>query len=193
MKFKHLPLMLGMLLMASPSFAQVIHNEAVDGDLSDSGPAPTSFGVFATGTNTIQGSLGASSGGSGATNGNDADFFTFTLGAGQSVNSISTTRTGPGGGSFIGYTNANSISSITTGGLTSGTLFSNGALSGNSSGLTAIPTTLGAGDHTFILQETGAAVDYSISFNVVQAIPEPSSAALLGGLAMVGFIRRRRK
>lgn len=190
-------LLFGLMLAAAPAFAQgIIHDEAVAGDLSDSGTAPMGF-TLGTGVNTIQGSLGPSTGGNGASNNtSDADFFTFTLGAGQTVTSISTTRTGTGAGSFLGYSNSASIAGINSS-LTGGSLFSNGALSGGISGggvtLSAVPVPLGAGDHTFILQETGAAIDYSISFTVAQAVPEPSSAALLGGLALVGFIRRRRR
>ena len=192
MKFKHIPLMLGMMLMASPSFGQLTYVESVNGDLSDSGPAPTSLGVFGPGVSTITGSLGATTGGSGATNGNDADIFTFTLGAGQSVTSISTTRQGPTGSSFIGYSNSNSLSVVNSNATLGAATPTNGLFNNGTPG--GVPTTLGAGDHTFFIQETNAGpVDYSISFNVVSAIPEPSSAALLSGLAMVGFIRRRRR
>jgi len=204
MKLTHLPILLGLMLLASPVFAQtIVHDEAVSGDLSDSGPSPTPLGVFGAGVNTIQGSLGGlgAGGGGGASNGNDADIFTFTLGAGQTITSISTTRSDSAQG-FLGYANTSSISAVTDNGslaaaVTSGTLFGTeivsgaGGLGGN--GLAAIPSTLGAGDHTFFLQETVTPVDFSISFTVAQAVPEPSSAALLGGLAMCGFIRRRRK
>lgn len=196
-------LLFGLMLAAAPTFAQgIVHDEALMGDLSDSGATPTGV-TFGLGLNTIQGSLGGlgAGGGGGATNGNDADIFTFTLGAGQTVTSISTTRSDSAQG-FLGYANTSSIPAVTDNGslataVTSGTLFGTetvsgaGGLAGN--GLAAIPSTLGAGDHTFFLQETVTPVDFSISFTVAQVVPEPSSAALLGGLAMVGFIRRRRR
>jgi len=191
LKLKQFPLLLCLVLLASPAFAQVIHNEAVDGDLSDSGAVPMLF-ALSLGTNTIEGTLGPDAGGSGATNGNDADFFTFTLGAGQSITSFTTTRSGPGSQSFVGYSNSSSIASTTTTDLTGGNLFGDGFL--NSTAITAIPTTFGPGDHTFVFQEIGGGpVDYSASFEVVSTVPEPSSAVLLSGLAMCGFIRRRRK
>ena len=198
MKYRLTSLLLfGLMLTAAPALAQgLIHDEAVDGDLSDAGTTPTSF-VFGLGTNTIQGTLGPSTGGTGATNGSsDADFFTFTLGAGQTITSFSTTRSGPGTQAFVGYSNSGAISAISAAGLDGGDLFTNAstlAPTGDPS-LGPIPTTFGAGDHTFIFQETGAGpIEYSATFTVAQVVPEPSSAALLGGLAMVGFIRRRRR
>ena len=199
MKFRHLAVLLGLMLLVSPTFAQgIIHNETTDGELSDTGPAPTSLGVLGLGLSTIEGSLGGVSDGSGgASNGNDADIFTFTVAAGQTVNAITTTRTDDNAG-FIGYVNAATLPSFTDGpslgaAVESGNLFGSGPIEDAATGLAPIPTSLGAGDHTFILQETVTPVDFSISFNVVQAVPEPSSAALLGGLALLGCARRRRR
>ena len=199
MKSRHFPALLGLMFFASTAFAQgIVHDESSDGELSDSGPSPTSV-TFGVGVNTIQGSLGGlgSGGGGGASNGNDADIFTFTLAAGQTVDSITTTRS-DGNQGFIGYSNTASIvafsdSASLGAAVQAGGLFGNGSVGGASAGgLAPIPSTLGAGDHTFILQETVTPVDFSISFNVVQAVPEPSSAALLSGLALLGFARRRR-
>ena len=114
MKFRHLAVLLGLMLLVSPTFAQgIIHNESTDGELSDTGPAPTSLGVLGLGLSTIQGSLGGVSDMSGgATNGNDADIFTFTVAAGQTVNAITTTRTDDNFG-FIGYVNADTLPAFT--------------------------------------------------------------------------------
>lgn len=196
MKIKHLPILLGLLLVVSPAFAQaIVHDEMVDGELSDTGSTPTSV-FFELGVNTIQGSLGGlgAGGGGGASNGNDADIFTFTLAAGQTVNSITTTRSDLNSG-FIGYSNTSSIGAISDNAtladaIQAGGLFGNGSVAGaNAGGLNPIPGSLSAGDHTFILQETVTPVDFSISFNVV---PEPSSGVFFGGLTLLGFIRRRR-
>ena len=201
MKYRLTSLLLfGLMLVAAPAFAQgIVHDEAVMGDLSDSGPTPTPLGVFGVGVSTIQGTLGPSAGGSGASNGSsDADIFTFNIAPGQFVSSISTTRSGPGSISFVGQSNSSSIATFSSNAtlgaaLNTGSTFGNGFLSTPTLG-GGLATTLPAGAQTFILQETGAGpVDYSISFTVASAIPEPSSAALLGGLTMVGFIRRRRR
>ena len=193
-------LLFGLMLVAAPVFAQgIVHDEAGMGDLSDTGPAPTPLGVFGLGVSTIQGTLGPSAGGSGASNGSsDADIFTFNIAPGQFVTSVTTTRTGPGSVSFVGQSSSSSIAAFSSNAtlgaaLNTGSTFSNGTPTVASLG-GGLATTFGAGPQTFILQETGAGpVDYSISFTVAEAIPEPSSAALLGGLAMVGFIRRRRR
>ncbi len=201
MKLKQLPIILVLMLLASPVFAQtIVHDEAINGDLSDSGPAPTSLGIFGLGVNTIQGSIGPSTGGSGASNmSSDADIFTFDIAPGLFVSSVTTTRSGPGFQSFIGHSPTISIANFTSndslgtalaaGG---GGLFTNSGTISLAAGA-GIPTTLGPGSNTFIFQETGAGpVDYSISFNVVSAVPEPSSAVMLSGITLLGFVRRRR-
>ena len=202
MKLRYLPFLLGMMLIASPSFAQsVVFDEAASGDLSDSGAAPTSL-TLGLGLNTVQGTFGTTgllpTNGTGSTNpANDADFFTFTLAPGQIINAISTTRTGGGNGSFIGQANSNTIAGINPTGLDSGAIFANSAITSITSpgsGLAALGASLPlTGAQSFVIQETGAGeFGYSVSFNVTTAIPEPSSAALLGGLTLCGLLRRRR-
>ena len=201
MKLRYLPFLLGMMLIASPSFAQsVVFDEAASGDLSDSGAAPTSL-TLGLGLNTVQGTFGTTgllpTNGTGSTNpANDADFFTFTLAPGQIINAISTTRTGGGNGSFIGQANSNTIAGINSAGLDSGAIFSNGAASSFSpgSGLTALGVSLPlTGAQSFVVQETaGGDFGYSVSFNVTNAVPEPSSAVVLTGMSLCGFLRRRR-
>ena len=104
-------LLFGLMLVAAPVFAQgIVHDEAVMGDLSDTGPAPTPLGVFGLGGSTIQGTLGPSAGGSGASNGSsDADIFTFNIAPGQFVTSVTTTRTGPGSVSFVGQSSSSHL------------------------------------------------------------------------------------
>jgi len=108
MRRLHLLFSVGLILLASPVLAQsVVFDEAVDGDLSGVGTAPTS--IFLTlGLNQINGSFGTTGGspsiGSGATNGlNDADFFSIDINPipGASITSITTTRSDGAGPSFI--------------------------------------------------------------------------------------------
>ena len=196
------PIYLGLILFASPLVAQtIIHNETVDGDLSDLGTAPTPVELL-LGLNTIVGSFGDANlgGGNGATDGSDADYFTFTLSPRRVVTAISTTREGLAAPSFLGQANASTITGVsgsTQGNLDAGSLFDNGPLIndavGGGLGIPAVAIPLSPGPQTFLLQETArGAFDYSITFTVSNAVPEPSSAALLGGLAMCGFLRRRR-
>ena len=178
--------------------AQVVFDEAIDGDLSDLGPSPTVLGVFGLGTTTIVGTLGPDAGGNGATNGSsDADIFTFTIAPGQVVSSFTTTRSGPGNQSFFGQASSSSIASFTendtlASALDTGGLFTNAGTTSESLG-GGVPATFGPGPNTFIFQETAAGpVNYSISFNVATAVPEPTSSALFVGLGLAGLARRRR-
>ena len=174
-------------LMASESFAQLTYNESSDGDLSGALGTPTDL-IFDLGVNTITGNIGGSATG-GATNDSDADYFTFTLGAGEIIDSIVTTRGNTSTTqSFIGYVAGSSFGGQTAADIDANTLFDNESLLPG--GLLSAPLT--AGDHAFWLQETGGPVDYSISFNVTSAVPEPSSAIALLGLGVVGLVRRKR-
>jgi len=178
---------LALSLVSSDAFAQLSYDESVDGDLSGALGTPTQL-IFDIGLNSITGDTGSTNSG-GATNGSDADYFWFSLGAGESIDSISTTRSGPGSQSFIGYVNDVSFGGQSAGDLDANTLFSDGQslLPG---GLLAAPLT--EGNHAFWIQETGGATDYSISFNVISAVPEPSSAIALIGLGLGGLVRRKR-
>jgi len=174
-------------LTTSNAFAQLSYDESTDGDLSGAFGAPTQL-VFGIGLNTITGDIGSMNS-SGATNGTDADYFWFTLGAGETVDSIVTTRDNTSTTqSFIGYVAGTAFGGQTAGDLDANTLFDNETLLPG--GLLSAPLT--AGNHAFWVQETGGAVDYSITFNVTSAVPEPSSAIALIGLGLAGLIRRRR-
>lgn len=174
-------------LIASDAFAQLTYDESTDGDLSGAFGTPAQL-IFDLGVNTITGEVGSGNSG-GATNGTDADYFTFSLGVGEVIDSITITRDGPGNVSFIGYVNDSSFGGQTAGDLNGNTLFADGdsLLPGG-----LIASSLTAGDHAFWIQETGGTTDYSISLNVTSAVPEPSSAIALLGLGVVGLVRRKR-
>lgn len=186
----YLPLLL-CALFVSTSYAQTIHDEAVDGDLSGVGTAPTSL-TLSLGLNEIFGTIG-NNGNTGSTNGQDADFFTFNLGSGLTINSIIASNSG--GPSFIGHFAGSTISSpINQGGVTEGALFSGTNLELIGLGNTALPgiPVLNAGDHTIVLQETGDQInEFSITIDV-SAVPEPGSLVILLGSAGVMLLRRRR-
>ncbi len=172
-------------LLSIPAQAVVIHDEGIDGDLSGVFATPDPLAV-AAGANTIVAEMGAN-GETGATNGNDADYFSIVLGAGQSITAINvdayTFSPGDPNVSFFGYTSGSGFSGQGGGDIDGNVLFN--AASGNVLPLLA-GGPLGTGTWSFWVQETSAnVVDYQLTFTVV---PEPSTAALLmlglGGLAI---------
>ncbi len=189
--FASLMLTVLMLFGGTSAVAQLSYNESNDGELSDDLSNPDLL-VFGVGLNTVAGNVGSASG-TGATNGTDADFFSFSLAPGLSVDSITATRTGSGFQSFIGYVATGSFPGASTGALGAGDLDGNALFSDGESLLPGelLSSPLTAGDHAFWVQETGDAIDYSISFNVV---PEPAGSMLLVGLGLgvTMMVRRRR-
>lgn len=191
-------LLLGSL--ATISNAAVIFDDAIDGNASSDGSAPTSL-TFALGSNEVLGTVSAD-----ASINNTRNFYTFSISEGQflqsiTLNEISVTNTGedPNDPGFYAL-----VSGTTS--ATPGTGFANlgGALydpsdldsdllgqitGGGISGGSGF-TTIGEGDFTFVIQQTGTEISsFTLDFQVV---PEPSSTALLG-LAAIGLISRRRR
>ncbi|MEM9418701.1 MAG: PEP-CTERM sorting domain-containing protein [Planctomycetota bacterium] len=173
--------------LVSTAGAVTVHDESSDGDLSGAFASPTVL-TFSEGANTIIGSTGTT-GGSGATNGSDADYFTFNLATGLGIDSIvvdSYTSTGNAGDSaFVGHVASNSFTGQAIGDVDSFMLFNN-----TTPDLFNI-TPLGDGDQAIWIQQTSNGVwEYQLTFNV---IPEPSALGLLlGGAALTAFLRRER-
>jgi len=161
MKFRHLPVLLGLMLMVSPAFAQIVFDDA-NGNASSDGANPTNV-VFNLGSNIINGTVTSPA--------NTRNFYTFTVGAGAGFANL-------GGGLFSPANLNNDLLGIAT---------------AQSTGGTGVPSPVGAGDYTFVIQQTGDEVSsFSLDFVVTSAIPEPSSAVLLSGLTLLGLVRRRR-
>ena len=188
--------------LATSANAQVF-DDAVNGNASSDGAAPTPV-TFSLGSNIINGTV--------TSPGNVRNFYTFTIGAGQELSAINldaisvvdaagavssdpgfyalidgTTGTNPVdgfanlGGDLYGPSSlgVDLLAGISDGGESSGSGFSS----------------IGAGDYTFVIQQTGDEVSsFSLDFQVTTAaVPEPTSTVLLAGLGLVGLARRRRR
>lgn len=180
-------------LLASAANA-TIYDEAIDGDLSNDRFAPTSI-ALSMGLNTVTMDVIDSD-----TPNGDLDYFTFTLGAGESIDSITLIESSnPLGGfdsaAFVGlaFDSFFDFDPDTFAGdglegfvITTPDLVGNDILLDLSDGLSS----LGAGDYTFWVQQTGADLTrVSLGINVV---PAPASIAMLGLLGAAAPRRRRR-
>lgn len=180
------------LLSAATASAGIIYDEGVSGDLSGSFAAPTllSLGV---GANTVVGQMGPN-GNTGAVGGNDADYFTFTLGSGETLDSITVdtyafSPTDPGV-SFFGYVMSVAFAGQGIGDIDGFVLF-NGASGDILDDIAA--GALGAGDYAFWVQETSQnTIDYQLTFNTSRTADVPAPAApLLLGIGLLCLLHSR--
>lgn len=191
---------------SAPASAAVVYDEATSPDLSDDGLTPTPL-VFGVGSNEVRGATGHDS-----TGAIDRDYFTFTIGANQTLTAINIlTGTETIGASFIGLQSGNQVTlpffpaNNSAAGLLGwyhytsadiGTdILDNMSIAANgSSGFTR---PLGAGTYSIWVQEIspGGAIPYRFEF-VVGNVPEPSTwATMLLGFGLIGGalrLRRRR-
>lgn len=181
--------LLALALTSASSFGAVVYSEAASGDLSGAFGSPTAV-VLSNGANTISGSIG-NNGGSGATNGSDADYFTFNVAAGSAISAITIDAyafsPNDPGVSFLGYTEDSAFFGQ-TGGDIAGSAFIEASSGDILPGLAGGP--LGPGSYSFWLQETSAnVVDYQLT---ITQVPEPGSVALFS-IAALGFVLHRRR
>ena len=180
--------------------AAVIYHESTSGDLSGAYTAPSVLTVT-HGQNTIVGTVGNNGNTGGhpdfAPN-NDADYFTFTIAPGQTVNSIRVSAysatNSAGNGSFFGYkAGVSAFAGQSFGDIDGYALFSDTRddLFANPPNTGMNVSSLSSGTYAFWVEEMNdTVISYSLTFNIV---PEPSSALLVGlGLLFPMLIRRRR-
>ena len=164
-------LMIGLAIFAGQASADIVHDEAANGELSNDLAAPTVVN-FAPGGNTVIGQVG-DNGQTGATNGSDADYFTVNIGLGEEITSILIDSRSGAGSSFFGYTEGVGFSGQGNDDIDGFVLFNN-ASGEVLDDLTSGGSSLGPGDYSFWLQETSAVtVDYSVTFNVVSSVQNP--------------------
>lgn len=199
-----------LLIGQQPISAQVIlHNEAIDGDLSNNRLAPVPF-ALGPGSSNIIGSVSSA---------DTQDWLSVTVPAGQQLNSmvhvayLSTDVQG-----FTGFANGATFAgdpftpASYSGYAHFGTAATNGSLppadtrGSNMLAIMADPNAylagqqpqgvalpLGPGTYTFLYQQLGAVTDYEFSF-LVSTVPEPASLLLTSfGLAALSVRRHSRR
>jgi hypothetical protein len=204
-------MLLGAVVVTSglsiPSFASVLWNESVSGDLSNNQAAPNTF-ILAPGTNSVIGSVGT---------GDTQDWVSVTIPAGDTLSGyVLASYSAPGGdqqgftgfqvgsafvgsaftaGSYAGYahygpgaTNPSvPLSNVGTDLLP--TMAQNGPGQA-AAGATGFTQPIGPGSYTFLIQQLGGTTNYQFDFDV-SAVPEPASLSMIG-LAGMCVLRRRR-
>ena len=184
--------------LTATATAGIVHDEGVDGDLSGDPGAPTAL-TFTPGSNVIHGQVTTGGGGTDDTR----DFITFTIGAGQSLTSLTLLayedeNAQPANRGFHAINLGNT--SFIPGGGTAGSFLGGDHLD-PTIGVDLLPTLataplagtgftvpLGPGTYSYVVQQTGGDIsNYSLDFGVV---PEPGTLALLG-LSATLLLRRR--
>jgi len=174
------------------------YDESIEGDLG--APATPTFVTLGVGANTIIGQVDT-------VNGDTRDAFSFTISAGQTLQSVfllsydnPTTGAENDGNRGFYHIDDSLTSAIPSADvapdLLTGRTFILSELNGvdllattSDTGNTIAAGELGPGDYTFNIQNTSTISSYELQFNVV---PEPSSTSLLGLGALALVMRRRR-
>ncbi|MEL6107996.1 MAG: PEP-CTERM sorting domain-containing protein [Planctomycetota bacterium] len=189
------------LLITSPAlFASTVTNlhdeDGGDGDLSDDRLAPTDVGLLPIGLSSVTGLIFN-------INSQDADIFTFEVGAGSTLDSMMISIDGDR--HFLGFDDGPQadgtasellIARLIGSGDSSANLLTDPIPAGEDFGGSGVNGPLGAGSYTVWLQETalGDVFGYTVTLQTsASAIPEPSSAVLLAFAGAGLALRRRRK
>jgi len=193
------------LVAPSPATAAVAYSESKTVDLSSNGLSPTAL-ALALGDNIIEGWTGRFEGNI------DRDYFTFTLGANQQLESLIFLDGQTIGLAFIGVQAGNQVTVSPSAADATGLLgwyhYSKAADQGADilsnigipmAGSTGFTGPLGPGTYTFWLQEAspGSPVHYAFNFVVgdfvaESPVPEPATwAMMLLGFGFAGMALRR--
>ncbi len=177
-------------------------DEGVNGDLSNDGLTP-SLVTLSVGTTTVFGATGRAVTGGPV----DRDYFSVVVPDGFVLDAMLLQQgvSVVGGGSFLGVQGGPQVTvspaAVNAAGLLGWTIYTEdnvgtdllAAMSIANLGSSGFDVPLPAGTYSFWVQETGVGTAaYGFAFNV-SAVPELSPAlGLLGGLAMLAALRRRR-
>lgn len=182
-------------MIASGAAAEVVYDEAIDGELSDFGFAPT-YIQFGAGSNDVLFVTDQ--------DGDDRDFFTFTIEAGFQLSGLVLNAFDTDNEfnlAFMAINPGNVLpfdpDSPVTEELLGYTLFDEGDVGsdlflemGQAFSTIGFDGPLGPGDYTIWAQETSPAVDtWNLGF-IVTPVPAPGALAVLGLAGLAG--RRRR-
>lgn len=183
MKFQTITLL---ALTITHAHAVTFYSEAISGNLSGLITSPTAIGQLNPGENSIIGSIneGASF---------NADVFTFSVGTGYALTSLTFNINSNSESHFLAMSNETTLdadvdyllfASLVTNAQNGDNLLVTESDGGNQSG-TGYSLPLSAGDYSLWFQETSNnTVDYTFTLTTV-AIPEVSQSALL--LASISF------
>ncbi|MCP4836893.1 MAG: hypothetical protein GY895_19245 [Phycisphaera sp.] len=182
-------------MIASGATAEVVYDEAIDGELSDFGFAPT-YIQFGAGSNDVLFVTDQ--------DGDDRDFFTFTIEAGFQLSGLVLNAFDTDNEFNLAFMSINpgnvlpfDPDSPVTEELLGYTLFDEGDVGsdlflemGQAFSTIGFDGPLGPGDYTIWAQETSPAVDtWNLGF-IVTPVPAPGALAVLGLAGLAG--RRRR-
>ena len=197
MKSNFLALMLALIVTATAG-ADVVYDEADDGDLSGDNLNPTMV-TLSDASSNVNSKVIAST----TFDPLDRDFFTITIPDGYLLDQImwglyDTTEDQ----SFFAIAAGNTVPSTTNSSLLLGTaLIGAGDVANDvlqklgeaNLGGTGFTGPLGPGDYSFWFQENAADVNYGMTFILApDAVPEPASALLISTLGLACVVRRRR-
>jgi len=182
--------------------AATVYDEAVNGDLSNNGPTPTSIALL-TGSNQIFGTTGRAAA-------IDRDYFTVTIPTGLSLTSLTLLPGSSSGGiSFIGIEAGSVFNVPPTASDAVGLLgwwhYSPADINTNLLPVMAVPsqgssgfiTPLGSGSYSFWVQDFNAG-SFSYGFDLTvgagsTAVPEPATySTVIAGVATLAAAFRRR-
>lgn len=173
-------LFLTALIASSLSLNASVWDEALNGDLSGDGNAPTTL-TFDLGLNHVTGTMGGDPGEGIPL---DRDIFKVTVPSGQQISSIDVVTFSPAGASFYAIAGGSSISLTSSANHLSNILIKNTGeilptlAAGAYNGGTGLTNPIPAGTYTIWFQEVSSVVSYDFAYTV-SAVPEPSTIALL--------------